>query len=117
MEDINVRYLEDNRKNLYYEYKRSVPGRQDAKMGTFLRYLNKTGEFKNPFRLTDLCQYCEHRKKLISELKEPLRALNYLNWERSQFDPVLAKNFVSDYRKTATVQEKNNVIILKFVPI
>lgn len=61
-----VRYLEERQVELYknFEHKNRV------KKSTFHRYVKKSGIFKKPHRLTDLCEYCE---KLRSTIKPELR--------------------------------------------
>lgn len=65
-----TRYLDDNQKELYKSFKYA----NQLSRQTFVNYLKKSGQFKKPFRLTDMCEYCEKlreiKKNIINDLRE-----------------------------------------------
>ncbi|CAF0844074.1 unnamed protein product [Brachionus calyciflorus] len=73
----NARYLEDNIIELY----KSFPFSNEISISTFYKYVNLSGEFKKPFRWTDLCDYCERGKILKDNLDKKIK--ENLNIEES----------------------------------
>ena len=49
--NVPVRYLEQNIIDTY----NSLPSKNIVSLSTFTKFIRKTGEYKNPHRLTDLC--------------------------------------------------------------
>lgn len=70
---IPARYLESNVFELYKDF----PHADKLKISTFRKYLKMSGEFKKPFRWTDLCDYCEKGKQLKANLTKILEAADY----------------------------------------
>lgn len=61
---------------------------------TFFKYLKKSGEFKKPHRLTDLCDYCEKGKELKKKIANSLKIhFDYTCTER--MDIRFLKNFLT----------------------
>lgn len=73
LEDVNARYLENNKIELYNSFK----FRDQVARSTFYRYVNKSKVFKNPHRLTDMCDYCEKALTLKDEIVKNLKTLKY----------------------------------------
>lgn len=46
------------------ELYKTCPLKNQISLSSFTKYLRLSREFKNPKRKTDLCDYCEHSKKL-----------------------------------------------------
>lgn len=67
-EEVNVRYLEQNPTELY----KAFPLRNKISKATFFKYLNKSGIYKKPMRMTDLCDYCEKGKTIKRSLPQRL---------------------------------------------
>lgn len=102
---IPVRYLEENNIELY----KMFPFREQLSNGTFYKYLKMTGEFKKPFRWTDLCDYCEKGKQIRADLyrllepahmeyewQETLDLSHVRTYLESRRDDLLEKLKVSD---------------------
>ncbi|CAF0854416.1 unnamed protein product [Brachionus calyciflorus] len=69
----NARYLEDQISELY----KSFPFSNEISKSTFYKYSNVSGEFKNPYRWTDLCDYCESGKRLKIEIENLMTEMNF----------------------------------------
>ena len=74
--NVPARYLEGNLIELY----KNFPLANQMSKETFFKYLNKSGEFKKPHRLTDLCDYCEKGKELEKKIGKSLEMLGY-DWQ------------------------------------
>lgn len=72
---INVRYLEDNKLELY----KSFPFNNELSLSTFYKYSNKSGHYKNPHRFTDFCEYSEWAKKAKKEFNKIFKKENLEN--------------------------------------
>jgi hypothetical protein len=59
-DSIFTRYLNNNQSELY----KSFPLNNIVSKSSFCKYLKISGRFKKPFRLTDLCDYCEKANEL-----------------------------------------------------
>ena len=62
-EDITVRY----RFTTLCEAYESYPFKEEVSFSCFYSHIENT--FKKPHRLTDLCEYCEHGKDMLREIK------------------------------------------------
>jgi hypothetical protein len=73
-------------------------------------------KYKKPFRLTDLCNYCEYKRGLILKLK---RYSNEFNYQRNiQFKETSIENiddFLSFITNNVTISEKLKVEITELV--
>ena len=87
---IPVRYLQDTKNEVYNKF----PYKDGVSKTTFMKYLNKDNQYKNAFRKTDLCDYCEWFDKKKLQIKAQLKKIE--NFEYSDiFDPKeLLKSFV-----------------------
>lgn len=56
---IAVRYLKENHVDLYKKFSL----KNKISKSTFYKYLKTENQHKYPYRLTDLCDYCEWGKK------------------------------------------------------
>ena len=73
---VPARSLETNKIELYKRF----PLADKMSKETFFKYLRKSGEFKKPHRLTDLCDYCEKGKELEKKIAKNLETLKY-DWQ------------------------------------
>jgi hypothetical protein len=90
-------------KSIKEAYK-SFPDRATIPFSTFYKYISK--KFKKPHRLTDLCDYCEHGKKLNREIKNEANANGCFNLE-DEFDCESFLDFFKDEAKFLDVRQKN----------
>lgn len=72
-------YLNDNKIEIYktFEYADKVS------KATFFNYLKRSGRFKKPHRLTDLCNYCENLRDLKRNLPHELEKFNCYTGENN----------------------------------
>lgn len=96
-EYVPARYLEENKAELYKDWSenhaRNLVFKVPCKR-TFYKYVKKMSIFKNPHRLTDLCEYCEEISKLKKTLPHNLRQLGYHQEIDVTIDLNQAKNFI-----------------------
>ena len=112
---IPVRYLQDTKNEVY----RKFPYKDGVSKTTFMKYLIKDNQYKNAFRKTDLCDYCDWFDKKKLEIKAQLKRIE--NFEYSDtFDPKeLLKRFVlkkqemlsGENPQTDDINEIENLII------
>lgn len=88
----NARYLEDGISELYKKFYFS----NELGRSTFYKYVKKSGEFKNPFRWTDICDYCEKGNHLRDKIKKSFKLFQYD--KNSLFD---IKNIIKDFELVA----------------
>ncbi|CAF0891443.1 unnamed protein product [Brachionus calyciflorus] len=69
----NARYLEDRMTELY----KNFPYSNEISKSTFYKYANLSGEYKKPYRWTDLCDYCESGKRLKIDIDNLMEDLNF----------------------------------------
>ena len=50
-----ARILDENLTELYNQF----PFKSELSKSTFIKYVQISGQFKKPHRLSDLCEYCE----------------------------------------------------------
>jgi len=67
--EVPVRYLENNLTETY----KSFPFKDQVSKSTLVKYLKKENIYKKPFRLTDLCDYCEWYSKSLSAIKNCIK--------------------------------------------
>lgn len=95
---VSVRYLEENKAELYKDWSRNhAPQLVDSKVPckkTFYNYVKKMNIFKNPHRLTDLCEYCEKLRDLKITLPNSLRQFGYHQEPDTMIDLKQASNFI-----------------------
>ncbi|CAF0925295.1 unnamed protein product, partial [Brachionus calyciflorus] len=91
----SARYLEDQYSELFKSFQFS----SQLSFSSFYKYASLSGQFKKPFRLTDICDYCEWSKILKKEIEKKTKELNYNFGE--QFD----------FRKTLFAFEKKKTIL------
>ena len=63
-----VRYLNDNQSKLF----KLFPYKSELAKNTFINYLRKSGQFKKPFRVTDLCDYCHWATKAKKSINDSI---------------------------------------------
>ena len=97
---IPVRYLQDTKNEVYNKF----PYKDGVSKTTFMKYLNKDNQYKNAFRKTDLCDYCEWFDKKKLQIKAQLKKIE--NFEYSDiFDPKeLLKSFVLKKQEMLSVE-------------
>ena len=97
---IPVRYLQDTKNEVYNKF----PYKDGVSKTTFMKYLNKDNQYKNAFRKTDLCDYCEWFDKKKLQIKAQLKRIE--NFEYSDiFDPKeLLKSFVLKKQEMLSVE-------------
>jgi hypothetical protein len=102
----NVRYRQTTLKEAYRKF--IEPNnqlstdliRQNAKFSTFYKYIDN--RFKKPFRLTDLCDYCESAKILEREVKKSLDSNEIkteFNYKKKDFSPKTLLHCIKTNRK------------------
>lgn len=64
--EIPVRYLENNLTETY----KNFPFKDQVSKSTLVKYLKKDNVYKKPFRLTDLCDYCEWYNQSLPTIKK-----------------------------------------------
>ena len=64
---------------------------------SFYKYAKSSGEFKKPFRITDICDYCEHFNYLKIQIDKSLKELNYTN--KDIFDIKNAQEFLEEKKR------------------
>ncbi len=69
---VNVRHLEDNMKELF----RTFRNNSAMCFKTFYNYKRKYNIYKKAQRLTDLCDYCEQKRKLLIETSKSFLKYN-----------------------------------------
>jgi hypothetical protein len=90
---------------------RTFPNRSNITFSTFYKYISK--KFKKPHRFTDLCDYCEHGKKLHQQIKtEAIVNGCSLNLE-DEFDCDRLLNFFED--ETKLIDVRKNLYDLKTI--
>lgn len=92
----SVRYLEDNQIELFKAFKKREPQIKISRI-TFVKYLKKSGNFKKPHRLTDMCEYCEKLKKIKQTLPIDLKEFKYHPLKtQEEIDYENAKKFLNN---------------------
>lgn len=95
---VSVRYLEENKAELYKDWSQNhAPQLVDSKVPckkTFYNYVKKMNIFKNPHRLTDLCEFCEKLRDLKIKLPNSLRQFGYHQEPDTMIDLKQASNFI-----------------------
>ena len=66
---IPVRYLETN----FVESYKNFQHNDEMSLSTFCKYTKLNGEYKKPFRLTDLCGYCEWYNKTMHKIQKIIK--------------------------------------------
>lgn len=69
----NARYLEDQYSQLFKSFQFS----SEISISTFYKYANLSGEFKKPYRLTDICDYCENGRIIKCKIDKTVKDLGY----------------------------------------
>ena len=95
-----ARYLNDNQVELY----KSFPFCDKISKSTFIKYLKVDGVYKNPYRITDICEYCEMGKKLRCVISASIKN-EQLIWQ----DSTNISYFLEYFEKKKSVL-KNNLI-------
>ena len=97
----SARYLEDQFSELYKSFEFS----SEISFSTFYKYAKKSGEFKKPYRWTDICDYCERGKHLKREIELKLKEFDF-NYEEVFEPDRMIKCF--EKKKTELVNSSNN---------
>jgi hypothetical protein len=113
-EYVPVRYLEDTRAELYKDWcGNKAPHQLGSKVPcktTFYNYVKKARIFKNPFRWTDMCEYCEKLRDLKKTLPNDLLELGYQQANDNGFiDLKQANNFLQ--KKRAELIEHSDEVL------
>lgn len=97
--EVPVRYLDKNLSETFNNF----PNPTQLSKTTFIKYLKKDGIFKNPFRVTDLCDYCEWCNGAIVQIKDALKDFeDFENFEYPRFIEYLER------KKNIEIPENNN---------
>lgn len=101
---VPARSLETNKIELYKKF----PLADKMSKETFFKYLRKSGEFKKPHRLTDLCDYCEKGKELEKKIAKNLETLKY-DWQDR-----VDMRFVQHFLAQKSRETSNSLDIIMF---
>jgi hypothetical protein len=77
---VNAMYCSKSIKEAY----KTFPNRANIPYSSFYKYISK--KLKKPHRLTDLCDYCEHGKKIHQQIKNEARENGSLFDIEDEFD-------------------------------
>ena len=105
-----MRYLQDTKNEIYTKF----PYKDDVSKTTFMKYMNKDNQYKNAFRKTDLCDYCEWFDKKKSEIKIQLKRIENFEFGET-FDPKeLLKRFALKKQELLSVEHPQIDIINEY---
>ena len=115
-EYVPARYLEENKAELYKDWSlnhaRQLVFKVPSKR-TFYNYVKKMSIFKNPHRLTDLCEYCEEINKFKKTLPHNLSQLGYHQEIDDAIDLKKANTFMKDKQIEIIQQHGDLTEVLK----
>ena len=101
-----VRYLEDNKTELFKKYYLTYG---NISKSTFFKYLNINKQYKNPHRLTDLCDYCEWARNTKSEISRYLTDAKEFELKENFKVEELIGYFDLKKRNTLSMVEKDEI--------
>lgn len=100
-----VRYLSENK----IETWKSFPFKYFMSRSTFYNYLLKDKQYKKPFRLTDLCDYCLWAKYVKKEMNTICKSIEgYTDFSEPEN---LLKHFLALKRNLTCMDHKNEIQI------
>ena len=109
-EIIPVRYLEEGQSSIYEKF----PFKDYVSHSTFLKYLKKSKIYKNPYRLTDLCDYCEWAKNKKKDLLKI--CLAHEKFE-DEFNTQALMQFFLEKKRAATAENRPHSLIAEYEKI
>ena len=82
-----------------------------------VKYLKKSKIYKNPYRLTDLCDYCEWAKNKKKDLLKICLANEKFDDEFDEFNKQAIMQFFLEKKRAATAENRPHSLIAEYEKI